>query len=119
MNWGSFGKRLALTLVICLIIALVATFLVFHILTFYSFGFTLLFMSVILIIFGICLLTPFVEATAAYRYAVNPPHTRDTMRRFNTRRQEQAKSSIVILAAGGILLGISLMCLVLMIFLPV
>lgn len=119
MDWVSFGKRLAITLVICLIIALIATFLVFHILTFYSFGFTLLFMSVILIIFGICLLTPFVEATAAYRYAVNPPHTRDTMRRFNTHRQEQAKSSIVILAAGGILLGISLVCLALMRFLPV
>lgn len=106
-------------MVICLIIASVATFLVFHILTLYSFGFTLLFMSVILIIFGICLLTPFVEATAAYRYAVNPPHTRHTMRRFETHRQEQAKSGIVILAAGGILLGISLVCLALMILLPV
>lgn len=118
MNWASFGKRLAVTLVISLIIALVATFLVFRILTFYSFGFTLLFLSVILIIFGVCLLTPFVEATAAYRYAVNPPHTRHTMRRFHSRRQEQAKSSIVILATGGILLGISLVCLALMILLP-
>jgi len=119
MNWASFAKRLAITLVVCLIIALVATFLVFQILTLYSFGFTLLFMSVILIIFGICLLTPFVEATAAYRYAINPPHTRHTMRRFHSRRQEQAKSSIVILAAGGILLGISLVCLALMVLLPV
>ncbi|MFW9983364.1 MAG: hypothetical protein ACFFCB_01385 [Candidatus Odinarchaeota archaeon] len=119
MDWASFAKRLAITLVICLFIALVATLLVFHVLTFYSFGFTLLFMSVILIIFGICLLTPFVEATAAYRYAVNPPHTRHTMRRFHSRRQEQAKSSIVILAAGGVLLGISLVCLALMILLPI
>jgi uncharacterized protein YacL len=119
MNWASFGKRLAMTLVICLIIAVVATFLVFRILTFYSFGFTLLFLSVILIIFGICLQTPFVEATAAYRYAINPPHTRDTMRRFENRRHEQAKSGIVILATGGILLGISLVCFALMILLPV
>ncbi|MFX1300378.1 MAG: hypothetical protein ACFFAL_03580 [Promethearchaeota archaeon] len=118
MDWVSFAKRLAITLIACFIIALVATFLVFHILTLYSFGFTLLFMSVILIIFGICLLTPFVEATAAYRYAVNPPHTRHTMRSFHSRRQEQAKSSIVILAAGGILLGISLICLALMILIP-
>ncbi len=119
MNWASFVKRLAITLAICLIIAFIATFLVFHVLTLYSLGFTLLFMSIILIIFGICLLTPFVEATAAYRYAVNPPHTRHTMRHFHSRRQEQAKSSIVILAAGGILLGISLACLALMVLLPV
>jgi hypothetical protein len=118
MNWVSFGKRVTVALIIGLAIAAVTTFVLFRIFTLYSFGFTLLLVSVVLILFGVCLLTPFVEAVAAYRYAVNPPHTRDTMRRFGSRRGEQSRSGVVILAAGGILLGIALGCLGVLVFLP-
>lgn len=77
-----------------------------------------LFIGIILLIFGACLRTPFVEAMATSRYAVNPTVTRDTARRYSERRGEQAHSGGFILLTGGILLIIGLLGVFLTLYLP-
>ena len=104
MDWVSFGKRLVASLVIFTIISIIASILIFQVLTPWSFLITLLFMGVFLLIFGACLQTPFIEALATARYAINPQVTRDTARHYSTRRTEQSSSGVVILVTGILLL---------------
>ncbi len=111
MDWAYFGKRLAIALVISIPLAWFSTILIFRVWTLTNFALTLFLFGIILILFGACLRTPFIEAMAAQRYAVNPQTTRDTMRHFSDRREEQTESSVVILLIGIILLSISLVCL--------
>jgi len=108
MNWIFLGKRLAIVLPICLVIAWLGSILFFHPWTLSNFFMAVLFVGIILLIFGACLRTPFVEAMATSRYAVNPTVTRDTARRYSERRGEQSHSGVFILIAGGILLIIGL-----------
>lgn len=117
MDWTSFGKRLVITLVICLPLAAIGSVLVFHIWSLTTFAFSLLFVGIILLLFGGCLRTPFVEGLATYRYAANPPVTRDTMHHFSERRQQQTDNSIVILTAAAILIISSIVCITIVPFL--
>jgi hypothetical protein len=119
MNWGSLGKRLAIVLPICLVIAWIGSILVFHVWTLSNFFLAVLFMGIILLIFGACLRTPFVEAMATSRYAVNPTVTRDTARRYSERRSEQSQSGGFILITGAILLIIGLIGVFLFTYLPI
>lgn len=119
MDWASFGKRLTILLIACIILTVIATFLIFQVLTLANFFLVLVFMGVILLIFGACSQTPFIEAMATLRYAVNPPVTRDTARHYSERREDQASSGIVILVTGAILLTIGLVGLFILPFLPV
>lgn len=112
MDWVVFGKRLVVALLICIPLALILALFFFggtlHILNFYSFGLASFFVGVILVIFGACLRTPFVEALATRRYGYNPQQTRDTVRQYFRRREEQSDSSIVIILTGVILIIIAL-----------
>jgi uncharacterized membrane protein HdeD (DUF308 family) len=119
MDWSSFGKRLTILFVICLLVAWVATVLIFLIWTPSGYFTILMFMGLILLIFGACLQTPFIEAIATGRYAVNPPVTRDTARHYSERRAAQERSGVVILATGVLLLAIGLLGLFLLPSLPV
>ena len=67
-----------------------------------------LYIGVVLLIFGACLQTPFIEALATARYAVNPQVTRDTARHYSDRRSEQSGSGVLILVAGAFLILIGL-----------
>ncbi len=100
MDWVSFGKRFTAALVICLILSWFVTILIFHLWTLANFTVTLFYFGLFLVIFGACLQTPFVEAMATIRYAVNPQSTRDTVRHYSERRREQSNSGLVILATG-------------------
>ncbi len=119
MDWISFGKRLTVSLIICFVLAWVVNFLVFQIWTLASYFLVLLFLGVIMLIFGACLQTPFIEAMATMRYAVNPQSTRDTARHYSDRRVEQASSGVVILVTGVLLLGVGLIGLTILPFLPI
>lgn len=110
MDWAYLGKRLGIALAISIPLAWVSTIIIFRVWTLTNFALTLFLFGVILILFGACLRTPFIEAMATRRYAVNPQTTRDTMRHFSDRREEQTESSVVILSIGVILLCISLVC---------
>ena len=103
---------------ICIVIAWIATILLFQIWTPWAFLITVLYLGVILLIFGACLQTPFVEALATARYAVNPQVTRDTARHYSDRRSEQSSSGVVLLVTGVILLLIGLTGLALLPILP-
>ena len=106
MDWVSFGKRLTISLIVCIILTLVATILIFHFLTLANVFIVMVFLGVILLVFGACSQTPFIEAMATMRYAVNPPVTRDTARHYAERREDQASSGVIILVTGAILLTI-------------
>lgn len=114
MDWLSFGKRFTILFVICLLIAWVATVLIFLIWTPSTYFTILMIMGLVLLIFGACLQTPFIEAMATGRYAVNPPVTRDTARHYSERRESQERSGVVILATGAFLLAIGLLGLFLL-----
>jgi hypothetical protein len=118
MDWASFGKRLIISIIVCVIITLIATFLVFHVLTLANFFLVLVFLGVILLVFGACSQTPFIEAMATLRYAVNPQVTRDTARHYSERRDAQTRSGVIILLTGAILLVIGLVGLFILPFLP-
>jgi hypothetical protein len=118
MDWASFGKRLTILMIICLIVGWLVTLVIFQVWTLSNFFMVLLFLGVILLVFGACLQTPFIEAIATARYAVNPQVTRDTARHYSDRRYEQEKSGIVLLAAGALLLLIALLGLVLLPYFP-
>ncbi|MFX1508757.1 MAG: hypothetical protein ACFFBR_00485 [Promethearchaeota archaeon] len=109
MDWVSFGKRFVLLTVICIIAAWVATIVIFQIWTFTNFFLILVGLGIFLLVFGACLQTPFIEAMATARYAVNPQVTRDTARHYPDRRSEQSGSGIVILASGALLLIVGLL----------
>ncbi|MFX0169610.1 MAG: hypothetical protein ACFE89_09695 [Candidatus Hodarchaeota archaeon] len=109
MDWKSLGKRLAIVLPVCFVIAWLATFLLFQFWTISNFFMVVLFMGIILLVFGACLRTPFVEAMATTRYSVNPQVTRDTVRGYSDRRREQSQSGVVILVTGALLLVIGLL----------
>jgi hypothetical protein len=109
MDWASFGKRFTFLTVICLFASWVATIVIFQLFTFSSYFLVLAFLGLILLIFGACLQTPFIEAMATARYAVNPQVTRDTARHFSDRRSEQSGSGVVILASGALLLIVGLL----------
>ena len=119
MDWASFGKRLTVLLIACIILSLIATILIFHVLTFAHFFLVLVFLGVILLVFGACSQTPFIEAMATARYAVNPPVTRDTARHYSERRDAQARRGVIILVTGAILLTIGLVGLVILSILPI
>lgn len=118
MDWISFGKRLAVSMVICLVLVIVISFLVYQVLTLYGFSIVALFFGVIMLIFGACLQTPIFEALALGRYAVNPQVTRDTVRHYSERRSDQSRSGMVVLATGALLLLIGLIGLILVPLLP-
>ena len=109
MNWASLGKRLAIVLPICLVFAWIGSILFFQTWSLWNFFMAVLFMGIILLVFGACLRTPFVEAMATSRYAVNPTVTRDTARHYSDRRSDQAHSGDYILLTGAILLIIGLL----------
>ena len=119
MDWSYFGKRLLIVLVICIPLAAIGSFLVFHIWSLATFALSLLFIGIILLLFGGCLRTPFIEGLATYRYAANPPATRDTMHHFSNRRQEQTDSSIIVLIAAAILIALSIVCFTIVPFLTI
>jgi hypothetical protein len=119
VDWAAFGKRLVIALGICIPLAAIGSVIVFHIWSLATFALSLLFIGIILLIFGGCLRTSFVEGLATYRYAANPPVTRDTMHHFSDRRQEQTDSSIVVLTAAAILVALSIVCFATMPFLPI
>ena len=112
MDWIGFGKRLAVALLICIPLALVLAYFFFggtlHVLNFYTFGLASFFIGIIIVIFGACLRTPFIEALATRRYAVNPQQTRDTVRHYSRRREEQSDSSVLLIVTGVILISIAL-----------
>jgi hypothetical protein len=118
MDWISFGKRLVITMVICLVLAGLVSFLIFQVLSLYGFSIIVLYFGVFVLIFGACLQTAFVEGLATARYAVNPQVTRDTARHFSERRADQARSGVVILVAGALLLLIGFIGLALVTFFP-
>jgi hypothetical protein len=118
MDWTSFGKRLTFSIIACFILTLIVTLLIFHVLTLANFFLVLVFLGVILLVFGACSQTPFIEAMATLRYAVNPQVTRDTARHYSERRDAQASSGVIILVTGAILLTIGLVGLFLLSILP-
>jgi len=118
MDWLSFGKRLAISMVICLVLVLVISFLAYQVLTLYGFSIIALFFGIIMLIFGALLQTPIFEALALGRYAVNPQVTRDTIRHYSERRSDQSRSGLVILVTGVLLLLIGLIGLLLVPLLP-
>ncbi len=118
MDWLSFGKRLAISMVICLVLVVVISFLAYQVLTLFGFSIIALFIGIIMLIFGACLQTPIFEALALGRYAVNPQVTRDTIRHYSERRSDQSRSGLVILVTGVLLLFIGLIGLLLVPLLP-
>jgi len=118
MDWTSLGKRLTILLIVCLVIAWIATVLIFQVWTLSNFFLVLVILGIFLLVFGACLQTPFVEAMATARYAVNPQVTRDTARHYSDRRGEQSSSGVIILATGALLLIMGLVGLFLLPFLP-
>ncbi|MFX1564842.1 MAG: hypothetical protein ACFFCH_02505, partial [Promethearchaeota archaeon] len=76
-------------------------------------------LGILLLVFGACLQTPFIEAMATAKYAVNPQVTRDTARHYSNRRSEQSGSGIVLLASGALLLIVGLLGYFLLPFFPV
>ena len=78
----------------------------------------MVFLGVILLVFGACSQTPFIEAMATMRYAVNPPVTRDTARHYSERREDQASSGVIILVTGAILLTIGFVGLFILPYIP-
>jgi hypothetical protein len=117
MDWASFGKRLTISLIVFIVLTLIATILIFHVLTIANFFLIMVFLGVILLVFGACSQTPFIEAMATARYAVNPQVTRDTARHYSERREAQASSGVVILVTGAILISIGLVGLFILPFL--
>ncbi len=118
MDWASFGKRLTISVIACIILTMIATILIFHVFTLTNFFIIMVFLGVILLVFGACSQTTFIEAMATARYAVNPQVTRDTARHYSERREAQARSGVVILVTGAILLTIGLIGLFILPFLP-
>ncbi len=118
MDWLSFGKRLAISMVICLVLVVVISFLAYQVLTLFGFSIIALFIGIIMLVFGACLQTPIFEALALGRYAVNPQVTRDTIRHYSERRSDQSRSGLVILVTGVLLLFIGLIGLFLVPLLP-
>ena len=119
MDWASFGKRLTISIIACIILTLIATILIFHFLTLANFFIVMVFVGVILLVFGACSQTPFIEAMATMRYAVNPQVTRDTARHYAERREDQASAGVIILVTGVILLAFGLVGLFILPYIPV
>lgn len=118
MDWVSFGKRLAVAMIICIPIVVILAFVLYQVVNIYSLGMGSFLLGLILIIFGACLKTPFIEGIASFRYAANPQQTRDTARHFSERREEQTESGTVLLVAGAIIILFSLICFLLLPLFP-
>ncbi len=111
MGWRYFIKRLLVFSIVFTVGALLIIPFLLGGWTLWNIILALFCEGAILLIFGALLGTSFVEGVSYRRFGTNPPVTRDTRRHAASRWHEQALSKGALLLAGGIILAIALVLL--------